>query len=95
MNQPINIVLTWTLVRNVCAGFAAVVFFLVFLGTGAVWALEHHFDDRYVIVANTLKGELRKIDREIRQLEASGEDPATLEFLRQQREDILDDINNT
>ena len=93
--MPDPIVITWALVRNICGGIDAGVYFLAFVGTGAVWALEQHFDDRYVIVANTLKGELRKIERELRYLRENGGSEADIEFLERQRDDILDDIENS
>lgn len=86
--------LTWPVIRNIGAGIAGTAFFLFWVGQGAVWALEHHFDDRYVIVASTYKSELRKINREIRDLEQSGKDPDYLQFLYEQREQIQKDIDN-
>jgi len=95
VNAPINITITWTLIRNILAGFAGTIVFLILIGGGAVWALEKHFDDRYIIVADSLKGELRKIEREIRHLKANGGDPAEIEFLEQQRDEIKQDIDNS
>lgn len=89
-----GITITWDFVAKVAGGITAVLVLAVMLGNGALWALEHHFDDRYLLVASTYTGEMRKINKEIYLLEKDpNADQDDLDFLYEQREQIQADID--
>lgn len=89
-----GLVITWDLIAKIAGGITAVIVLVAMLGNGALWALTHHYDDRYILVVEALGTELRKIDREIRKLEKDPDsDPDDIEFLYEQRQEIQDDID--
>ena len=88
-----GLVITWGVIGKIVGAMSAAAVVIFYIGSAGVWALEHHFDDRYLLVASTYEGELRKLSKEIYLLEKSGDDPDYLEFLEEQRDEIQDQID--
>jgi len=67
------------------------------IGTPSAVALKYYADHEYVLVADSLKGQLFNKQLEVKKLELkknkSAEEKALLEFLRLQEQQIQEQIN--
>jgi hypothetical protein len=90
-----GITITWGMLGKMFGALASMIIVFYYLSLGVVWGLEHHFDDRYLLVGSSLEGELRKLEREIWLQQQNGGDPAYIKLLQEQRDQIQADLDKS